>query len=602
MNGELDPNSIVAEFLKLNLDYLVEGAKSVAKVASDRLRLNIDRTYRAYLTTLLDKYSKAKSFLLRGESVPLYRFYVPLNLKVNAKQIPNAGIKDILKVSTMCIITGSAGSGKSMLIRHLLLDALQAKGRVPIFIELRHFNTFEGDLVQLAVRTLTSCGFSMDEDYVKKAITLGHFLLFLDGYDEVSPARRQYVRSTIHGFVRAHDKNAIILTSRPDSELEGWQQFALLQVCPLTLNQAQTLVEKLPFDAELKARFLADLQKDLFSKHHDFLSNPLLLSIMLLSYGQSASIPTKISVFYNQAYEALFERHDVLKDGFRRQRLTPLDIQDFARVYSAFCILSYDKKKLEFSQLEAIEYIEESQAIAGITCNKQDFLTDLIQGVCLMAQEGLSIVFAHRSFQEYFAARFICEAKAEVQEQLITKYKSAVRRDSVFTMLYEMRPELIERYYLSPGLDRLFALIGFKRSMGVTHHARFVRAVAKRFMMGPNGISVRLDQQVQMWILDLTSFALHRCGHLIGWTGYGERPKEKALMAVWQDKLQRMEPKHIEIDIRVHPEAKDFIRELSDSDGWLSLKMLRLLVELRTAMKEKAQVEEKSLRSILGRK
>jgi hypothetical protein len=55
---------------------------------------------------------------------------------------------------------------------------------------------------------------------------------------------------------------------------------------------------------------------------------------MLLSYGQSASIPNKISVFYNQAYEALFERHDVLKDGFRRKRLTPLDIQDFARVFA----------------------------------------------------------------------------------------------------------------------------------------------------------------------------------------------------------------------------------------------------------------------------
>lgn len=87
MNGELDPNAIAAEFLKQNLDMLFDGAKGFFKGAADKFRLHLDRTYRQYLTTLLEKYSKAKSFLLRGEAVPLYQFYVPLDLKTKNKTI-----------------------------------------------------------------------------------------------------------------------------------------------------------------------------------------------------------------------------------------------------------------------------------------------------------------------------------------------------------------------------------------------------------------------------------------------------------------------------------------------------------------------------------
>ena len=232
MNAELDPNSIAAEFLKQNLDELVEGAKNFFKGATDKFRLNLDRTYQHYLTTLLAKHSKTKSFLLRGEPVSLYQFYVHLNLLFGKKTIRAAGVRDIIGLAPNTIVTGSAGSGKSMLVRHLLLDSLVTKFRVPIFVELREFNFFDGDLLDLIMRILTIYKFSMGIDYVKKAIEAGHFILFLDGYDEVAHNRRQNVRSTIHSFLKLNDKNLVILTSRPDPELEGWELFSIATVAP----------------------------------------------------------------------------------------------------------------------------------------------------------------------------------------------------------------------------------------------------------------------------------------------------------------------------------------------------------------------------------
>ena len=85
MNKELDPNVIAAEFLKQNLDALFDGAKSFFKEAADKLRLNLDRTYRQYLTTLLEKYSKAKSFLLRGDQFRSTSFMFPWTSKAKTR-------------------------------------------------------------------------------------------------------------------------------------------------------------------------------------------------------------------------------------------------------------------------------------------------------------------------------------------------------------------------------------------------------------------------------------------------------------------------------------------------------------------------------------
>lgn len=594
MSDELDPNVIAADFLKQNLDSLVDGARSVLKGAVDKLRLTLDRTYRDYLAALSEKYSKAKSFLLRGEPVPLYGFYVPLDLTHKKTTIAAAGIGDVLKRTSHAIITGSAGCGKSMFVRHLLLDCLLSKTRVPVFVELRHFNSFPGSLQDLIIKTLSSYHFSLGSEYVSKAIENGHFILFLDGYDEVAHEKRTHVRTTILEFAKRHDNTPIVVTSRQDPELEGWQLFTLFQVAPLSLAKAYSLVDKLPFDNTLKAKFLSDLRSDLFHKHESFLSNPLLLSIMLLSYGQSATIPNKISVFYNQAYEALFERHDVLKDGFCRQLLSPLDIQDFARLFSAFCIQAYDRGKLEFTHTEALEFIEASQAIVGIKCTKDDYLQDLIQAVCLMVQDGLQIVYAHRSFQEYFAARFICEARPEVQEQLLKKYASAVSRDSVFLILHEMRPEIIERFYVVPGLNHLFQRIGFKRTLGVSHHERLIRACFSSFLLTPEHLGATFERTNDWPLIELASFTLRRCGPLVGWRGFGQQDSEKALAIKWSARTNDRT-----IDIRKSPHGREFIRDLAKSGGFFSLDMLKALLAVRDALGEKAKIEEQSLAAIL---
>jgi hypothetical protein len=90
------------------------------------------------------------------------------------------------------------------------------------------------------------------------------------------------------------------------------------------------------------------------------------------------------------------------------------------------------------------------------------FLDDARQAVCLLVEDGLDLTFVHRSFQEYFVARFINEADETLQRKYLNKIckasdsAPAFEVDNVVKLLYEMTPSLVEENYLIPGLKKLF--------------------------------------------------------------------------------------------------------------------------------------------------
>ncbi len=197
-----------------------------------------------------------------------------------------------------------------MLMRHFLVSALKDRQKTPLLLELRQLNT-DGEEVRAALlRTLKSNGLDIDESYFELALRAGHFCFLLDGFDELELRFRKTVADQVRTLAENYPGNWMVLSSRPDSNREGSSAFAQFSVEPLDLERATALVEKLPFDDPIKSKFISDLRSELYAKHQSFLSNPLLLSIMLLTYCDIAHIPTKLSLFYDQAYESLFQKHD----------------------------------------------------------------------------------------------------------------------------------------------------------------------------------------------------------------------------------------------------------------------------------------------------
>jgi hypothetical protein len=125
---------------------------------------------------------------------------------------------------------------------------------------------------------------------------------------------------------RKSSRNIVIVSGRPDDRFASWQEFSLFRVEPLSKQQVVELIEKIDFDVNVKRKFIEAIYKKLYVDHKDFLSSPLLASMMLLTFQHYAEIPEKIHVFYELAYATLFSKHDDLKEAFKREKYTGLSI------------------------------------------------------------------------------------------------------------------------------------------------------------------------------------------------------------------------------------------------------------------------------------
>jgi hypothetical protein len=457
--------------------------KNTFKNADNKLNYEFREAHVTYCCNIIKKYCRARTFFIRTEPQFLDDFYVPASIiRGHNTRIKKANLSSLRKIAPSCIVTGSGGSGKTIFMRHLLLDAIERGIGYPVFIELRNLNDLENiSLEDVIVKFMIDHGFPLSEEYALRSLHEGLLVVLLDGFDEVVFSKRKLLENSIKRM-GSTSKSQIIISSRPDMALEGWDGFATTSIAPLDLEEACELIEKIKFDDdyEIKSHFIEKLKSGLFKSHSYFLSNPLLLSIMLLTYGDSADIPKKFASFYEQAYTALFQKHDALKSGYRRERRTDLDVYEFSRLFSAFSAITYNKRAFRFSLVEAVSYVNQSKRVSGARdVSAEGFLDDARQAVCLLIEDGLDLAFVHRSFQEYFVAKFINEADSSIQGSYINnissyKVKTGFDIDSVLRILYEMNPVLVEDYYLIPGLDKLFGT-GSNRKISMTSWKRIFR-------------------------------------------------------------------------------------------------------------------------------
>lgn len=64
MSDEIDPNTIIVEFINSNLDRIADSVSSAMTGTKNAIRSRLKRTYSDYLQRTLDRHSKAKSFFV----------------------------------------------------------------------------------------------------------------------------------------------------------------------------------------------------------------------------------------------------------------------------------------------------------------------------------------------------------------------------------------------------------------------------------------------------------------------------------------------------------------------------------------------------------
>ncbi|MBN8214897.1 MAG: NACHT domain-containing protein [Xanthomonadales bacterium] len=467
-----------------------------------------------YAESLVEKYAKLKTFFIRSAPCPLYDFYVPAAISdKKGNTVQRVGVADLEVISKRVIVTGTGGSGKTILMRHLLLDCLAGANRMPVFIELREIGPSSTSIKDAVYKVFDDHGFGLTRQFVDRVIQAGAVAFLLDGYDEVEPDSRKKVERQINELAK-ETGCLVFVSSRPDTHLDSWAEFSRVEIASLSLMHACDLVQKVPFDEEIKNRFVKELIGGLYDTHEYFLSNPLLLSIMLLTYTDSSSIPGRMTTFYQLAYEALYQRHDALKFGFKRHRLTSLDINQFSALFSAFSLVTYDERKFKFSQEYAIKATVRATKICGTSEDSASFIDDARQAVCLLIEDGLELSFAHRSFQEYFTAKFISEVGGDHQRKLIEKYSNKksfeFAFEKVLDLLYELNPSVVERFWLIPALRKVFPGNSYKVRVGMGTWFSLISDSYEFLRLGKQ-IPLSVSSSSSFYLINTVAFVYRNC-------------------------------------------------------------------------------------------
>lgn len=183
----------------------------------------------------------------------------------------------------------------------------------------------------------------------------------LDGFDEVKNEISKQVTSQIFSLSEKYPDNHYILSSRPLEEFVGWNNFEEMHSMSLSKQQALSLINKIEYEPKIKEKFYTELNDNLYDKYETFASNPLLLTIMLLTFENRASIPDKLNDFFEQAFTTLFHTHDATKGGYKRDILSKLGYEDFKAVFAYFCFKSFFNSDYKFSENKVLDYISQAK-------------------------------------------------------------------------------------------------------------------------------------------------------------------------------------------------------------------------------------------------
>lgn len=423
--------------------------------------------FRAYLKNSEIRYNKIKTLadlseprLLEGRD----GIYVDVFVKYKNKKISTTIVDNLMKISNNIIIIGSGGTGKSMIMRHLFLNTYHRGEYIPVLIELRKIGDIkdESALLNLIHYCIESFDVKLNQEQFEYSLRSGKYLFLFDGLDEVKEDYREKASQLIQEISKKYPDNCYIVSSREEGvSFHELETYTLLNACPLEKKQAIELVKKIGRNDKKIVEFANLLESELYDKHMDFASNPLLLTMMYITFIDNNMIPEYLTDFYESAYDALYKRHDANKEGLfnREYKCKKMVEREFKDLFSYFCFQSYFSQQYEFSKEEICAYIKRGikrlNLISSID-NPQMFFDDIKNIVCLIVEEGNRYKFAHRSFQTYFAAYYTATHVTDELQKIFLKKeldKKHFFREDFLYMLYRLEGERFNINVLETGLE-----------------------------------------------------------------------------------------------------------------------------------------------------
>lgn len=325
------------------------------------------------------------------------------------------------------VVLGDPGAGKSTLAQSLMLHMArnvqhETHARVPFRVVLRHFDRAWGADDSLGFVRHICSGHgeaevaAVDVSLLRYLLHVSRAAVIFDGLDEILDfERRATIAKRIGQFAKAFPGALVMVTARTvgyaDTPIPGFEE--LLELQPFNSDQVHDFVDKYTATAALSG---VDFSVPKFLHETDSISdlrsNPLMLGILCILYGQGRSIPKNRSDLYSKCAEMLFDAWD------SRKGTTVLsEYRDLAeQATQAMALAMFESGLEEVSEDWINAFLERfhfrsTQASPAAAWRFAQATLHLWKGRRWLLvfvgsrNDGDYFRFSHRTFLEYFAAR-----------------------------------------------------------------------------------------------------------------------------------------------------------------------------------------------------
>lgn len=368
---------------------------------------------------------------------------------LNLKQIIELTKNDAVNIE------GIAGQGKSTLIRKILLESINLRSHLPIFIELRKLKDGSTILSEI-IKIFENSGLNANIENTESALLSKRILLLLDGYDELKSADREKVYNEIEDF-KLRLRVPLIVTSRPDTAICNSTLVKNLKIKNLSREKTLNIIKKrMDLDTYEKSKEALENNERLF----DSLITPILVSLFCASYPESDFIPKTASDYYSRIFNILYDGHDKRKLFYDREKKLSIPTDLAKNAFTALCFLCFSSSKLSFSKDEILPYIKNSLSKVGKKNDlkeREDYLEDLLKVTGLIKADGYdNYSFIHKSIMEYHAAVYIknAEKKSDYQNKICAELLNCnLSFIGLVEFLYDIDRESTLRFISMPLFD-----------------------------------------------------------------------------------------------------------------------------------------------------
>ncbi|MDJ1182929.1 NACHT domain-containing protein [Roseofilum casamattae] len=347
-----------------------------------------------------------------------------------------SSIDEVLAHSRRLVIRGVAGGGKSTLLQWLAVRAAKDDSKLPFFIRLRRLVGKEFPIPdEFPKQVLPNKMDGMPSGWVRGYLERGQAIVLLDGVDELPKTERQGFFQKLQKLVQDFGEATYIVTSRPSGlknsdgqkweEWERWvekQEFINLTLEPMSSRHVEDFIQRwhtalanhkdYRCEPKDRQRMVDNLQQQLRQRPElrQLASTPLLCAMICALHRQRReTLPSARLTLYKECIDMLLNRRDRGR-GIKLDETYPVGLNE--------------EQKIELLQSLALEFMLTNRSDMKVTKVDRHFDVELrqtnlpatVQGEQIRAlfveRAGLlrepvigKIDFAHRTFQEYLAAK-----------------------------------------------------------------------------------------------------------------------------------------------------------------------------------------------------